>query len=217
MYKRLCPALILFVSCFLAACGPSGETVSLAQQKYAQLAEINNQVVEAHREISDSSLDEELLELKEKASEIGSCNLAEMKNEEIEQLIQNMDELIASYEGYLTLLSDMKEEEEAAVLTPITIALTNHTTLSFSGIRLYEKGQGSSHVNVLEELEPLAPEQSLTGLMLQRDVDNTPWILVLTDLNDREYELELPVEEYDGGSVSLAVFYDEEQDGLRLE
>ncbi len=217
MYRRVFPILILCMLCLCSACGTSDEKIAQAQQKYAELANIHNQVVEAHKEISDASLDQELVELKEEVSGLESYNLAEMKNEEIDRLIQTMDELIASYGDYLELLSDIKGEEEAAVLTPITIAITNHTTFSFSGIKLYEKGQTGSHANALEGLEPLAPEQSMTGLALQRDADDTPWILILTDLNDHEYELELPVKEYEKEGVSLNLVYDAEQDEIRIE
>ena len=111
----------------LTACQPSDEKIAQAKEKYAQLAEVHNQVVEAHGKVADDSLDEELFALRDKASEMESYNLAEMKDEEIDQLIQDMDSMIADYEEYRTALSDIKSKEEAAVLTPITLALTNQT------------------------------------------------------------------------------------------
>jgi len=128
-------------------------------------------VVEAHEKVKDDSLDKELAALREKANEMESYNLAEMEDEEIDQLIQAMDSMIADYEGYLTAISEIKDEEEAAVLTTITLALTNQTGFSFGEIHLYEKGDVGAHVNILGDMGMLAPEQSLTGLMIQRDVD----------------------------------------------
>ena len=171
---------------------------------------MHNQVVEVHEKVKDDSLDKELAALRERANEMESYNLAEMEDEEIDQLIQAMDSMIADYEGYLTALSEIKDEEEAAVLTTITLALTNQTGFSFGEIHLYEKGDVGTHVNVLGDMGTLAPQQSLTGLMIQRDVDNTPWILFLADESGNEFELELPVGEYSGEVVSLDLSYDEE-------
>lgn len=200
----------------LTACQPSDEKIAQAKEKYAQLAEVHNQVVEAHGKVADDSLDEELFALRDKASEMESYNLAEMKDEEIDQLIQEMDSMIADYEEYLTALSDIKSEEEAAVLTPITLALTNQTEFSFSELSLYEKGDSKAHVNVLENMGILAPEQSLTGLIIQKDTENTPWILVLADESGNEFELELPVREYSGEGISLSLSYDEEGNKLLI-
>ena len=66
------------------------------------------------------------------------------------------------------------------------------------------------HVNILGDMGMLAREQSLAGLMIQRDVDNTPWVLFLADESGNEFELELPVGEYSGEVVSLDLSYDEE-------
>lgn len=200
----------------LTACQPSDEKIAQAKEKYAQLAEVHNQVVEAHGKVADDSLDEELFALRDKASEMESYNLAEMKDEEIDQLIQDMDSMIADYEEYLTALSDIKSKEEAAVLTPITLALTNQTEFSFSELSLYEKGDSKAHVNVLENMGILAPEQSLTGLIIQKDAENTPWILVLADESGNEFELELPVREYSGEGISLSLSYDEEGNKLLI-
>lgn len=217
MLKRLLMGAGAGALCLvLTACQPSDEKIAQAKEKYVQLAEVHNQVVEAHGKVADNSLDEELFALRDKASEMESYNLAEMKDEEIDQLIQDMDSMIADYEEYLTALSDIKSKEEAAILTPITLALTNQTEFSFSELSLYEKGDSKAHVNVLENMGILAPEQSLTGLIIQKDAENTPWILVLTDESGNEFELELPVREYSGEGISLSLSYDEEGNKLLI-
>lgn len=217
MLKRLFTGVGACVLCLtLTACQPSDEKIAEAKEKYAQVVEVHNQVVEAHGKVTDSSLDEELRALRDKAGEMESYNLAEMKDEEIDELIRTMDSIIADYEGYLAALSDIRDEEEAAVLTSITLALTNETGFSFSELSLYEKGDGGAHVNVLENMGTLSPEQSLTGLIIQRDVTNTPWILVLADESGKEFELELPVGEYPGEGISLSLTYDEEADEILI-
>lgn len=197
--------------CALAACGPSKEKIAQAQQKYMALIELNNRVVEAHKKVEDNSLDEELVELRDKISELESYNLSEMKDEEIDALIGTMDSLTDSYENYLEALVDIKSKEEAAVLTTIPVTLTNQTEMSFAGISLYEKGSGGAHANILEELDVLNPGRILAGLAIKRDVDNTPWMLSLKDTEGEEYEIELPVEQYTEEGVGLEIVYDEEE------
>lgn len=211
IYKKILTGAVLCTMCFcLAACGPSKEKIAQAQQKYTALVELNNQVVQAHRKVEDNSLDGELVDLRNRIEELETYNLSEMKDEEIDALIGTMDDLKDSYENYLEALVDIKGKEEAAVLTTIPVTLTNETELSFSDICLYEKGSGSVHANILEELDVLDPGRILAGLAIRRDVDNTPWVLTLRDTEGAEYEIELPVEAYTEEGVGLEIVYDEE-------
>ncbi len=217
MYRK---SFFLFIICsmcvMLAACGSSDEKVAEAQQKYAELAEIHNQVVEAHKNVEDASLDESLTELRGKIAELENYNLTEMKDKEIDTLIQIMDTLIESYEEFLVTLDHIKGEEEAAVLVPIFVTLVNATDFTFTELRLYETGDMGMHENVLAGLGDFAAGETLTGLVVQRDVDNTSWVLELKDADDVFYEVYLPVEEYDEEGVKLSLSYDAEQNKILL-
>ena len=205
----ICSLLLL-----TTACGPSKEKVAEAQEKYTQLAEMHNQAVEAYKGVEDDSLDESLINLREQVVEVGNYDLTELKDEEIDLLIQIMDSLIVSYEEHLKALYDIKGQEDAAVLVEIPVTVVNHTDFSFAFLQFYEKGDYDTHANVLENMEVLAPNQSLMGLVVLRDVDNTPWILVLEDTNGMKYELELPVKEYDEEGITLGLSYTAEEEKL---
>lgn len=212
MLKKFFSLLIICSLCvFATGCGPSEEKVAQAQQKYAQLAQIHNQVVEAHKNVEDNSLDEALTELREKITEVESYNLAEMDDEEIDILIQIMDTLISSYERHLNTLTNIKGEEEASVLVPIPVTLVNQTELSFTEIKLYESGDVGIHENLLSGIGEFAQGETLTGLTLHRDVDNTPWVLELMDGEGITYQLELLAGEYNEEGVKLNLVYDAEQ------
>lgn len=218
MYKRIAFFLMICGLSFLVtACGPSDELIAQAQQKYIELAGIHNQVVDAHQDISDDSLDEALIELSEKEDELEQYNLTEMKDEEIEQLIQSMDSMIDSYDDMLEKLSDIKTKEDAAVLIPIPVTIKNSTSFSFSELKLYEKGDADIPANVLEGMDCLAAGQALTGLLIQKDVDNTPWMLSLCDTEGIAYEFEIPVSEYGEGGITLNLVYDAEDSALVIE
>lgn len=217
MMKRNLPLIIVCVFCFLlSACGPSEEKIAQAQQKYAQLVKIHNQVVEAHKNISDDSLDETLTGISGQLSGFEEYNLAEMKDEEIDALMQSMDSLIASYEEVRTKISDIKKEEDAAVLIDVPVSVQNTTSFTFTNLKLYEKDDHETHSDVLEGMEGLTPGQTLTGLIIRKDMDNTPWILELSD-TEGEYKFEIPVEEYGEENVTIKLIFDSEEDGLRIE
>lgn len=194
----------------LSACGPSEEKVAMAQERYAQIVEAHNQVVEAHRRVADSSLDEELTGLGRQAEEFKSYHLNEMKDEEIDELIAQMDSVIASYEKYQARLSEIRQQEADAVLTPIPLTIANRTNLSFRELCLFEKGDMETAENVLEGMDPFAPGQTLERLVIQRDVDKTPWVLALTDAEGKEYEITLPVSEYGEERVFVSLSPDGE-------
>lgn len=217
MCKKWYVMLIICGLCMmLLSCGPSDEKVAEAQQKYTELVEIHNQVVEVHKSVEDNSLDEQLTGLREKIGEVESYNLSEMKDEEIDELIQTMDTLIEDYETYLTALIDIKGDEEAAVLTPILITIVNQTGFSFTELKLYEEGEAGSHENMLSGLRDFVAGETLAGLVVQRDVDYTPWILELKDSEGVTYELSLPVEEYGEEGVKLILSYDSESGEMAL-
>lgn len=225
--------IMICVLCMtMTACGPSEEKVAQAQQKYIELKEKHNEVVEAHSIVNDNSYDEQLLALRVKIDEVEAYNLNDMKDEEIDLLIELMDSLIASYDEYQDALTEVKAQEEAAVIVTLPITVVNNTGKAISSLMLYEQGEADTQVNVLENLTPLESGQTLTGLVIRRDVENTPWILAVTcaeaseaDKNTEKEEaaagkeimLELPVGEYDESGKVLTLTYDEEANTVLLE
>ena len=217
MYRYVITTFIIFCLClFLTACGPSEEKVTQAQQKYTELIEMHNQVVDAHDKVSDGSLDQSLTELREQITVIEGYDLTEMKDEEIDALIDTMDSLIDSYNESLVKLTYILEKENAELITTIPVTVINNTSFTFSSLTLSQKGDTSYRVNILDELSDLVPEQSLTGLMIYRNVQNTPWILTITNTEDTSFELTLPVEDYSEEGVHLSLVYDSETGELQI-
>lgn len=190
MRKKVITGLLIFLamSFLLMSCGPSDEKIIEAQAKYRELVSSHNQVAEAYEAIDDDSLMEDLNVLSEKIEAVESFNLYEMKDEEIDILIDTMDSLNQSYSGYLKTIGEIRLTEEAAVLTPYTFTLVNETDRTFAELSLMEKGEKDLVSNALESLQGLLPGQEITGLTVYRDVDNTPWILSLSEATSQEGE-----------------------------
>lgn len=207
-----CGVCLLSTLCcliFTACTGPSKEQIAKAQDTYTQLVTLHNQVVEAHRQIDDNSLDENLAALTDKLTQINTYNLNEMNDKEIDMLIETMSTIMGSYEEYLAAINQIKENEDSAVLVRIPISLINNTSLTFTGLYLYQQGDSASE-NLLESLSELAATQRMTGLTIYRNVENTPWIMELTSTEGVSYSLELPVADYTSDGCILSLTYDAE-------
>ncbi|MCM1127917.1 MAG: hypothetical protein NC429_15785 [Lachnospiraceae bacterium] len=206
--------LLSCLLCFLlSGCGgPSEEKIAQAQETYTHLIETHNQVVEAHKHISDNSLDDKLTALAQKITKLEEFNLSEMKDSDIDTLIENMNSMTASYEEYLQTIETIQDREEAAVIVPIPFTLKNESGQAFQKLFLFEKGDASHKSDVLEGTAGFNPGQSLTGLVISRDVSGTPWILELENADGNRCEIELSVKDFSEDGESMTIAYDAETD-----
>lgn len=216
LYSLLLSCVMAASTLLLTACGgPSAEKIAQAQDTYSNLVAIHNRVVSAHRQIEDDSLDEKLVALGEKITQVNTYNLNDMNDEEIDMLIDTMDSIIDTYEEYLTAINDIRDTENAAILTPINISLINDTNLTFAGLSLHQKGS-IQNADLLETLSGFMPAQRMAGLVIYRDVQNTPWVLELVSEDGSLYELNLSVKDYSEDGCVLTLTYDSEKDAILI-
>lgn len=216
LYSLLLSCVMAASTLLLTACGgPSAEKIAQAQDTYSNLVAIHNRVVSAHRQIEDDSLDEKLVALGEKITQVNTYNLNDMSDEEIDMLIDTMDSIIDTYEEYLTAINDIRDTENAAILTPINISLINDTNLTFVGLSLHQKGS-IQNADLLETLSGFMPAQRMAGLVIYRDVQNTPWVLELVSEDGSLYELNLSVKDYSEDGCVLTLTYDSEKDAILI-
>lgn len=215
MYKKTrmsgCAVRLLLMSLLFTACaGASEEKIEQAQTVYAELVRVHNQVVEAHKEIEDASLDEALDTLYGKLEQVDDFALNEMKDEDIDFLIETMNTMKSSYQEYLKKIQAIKKAEEAAVLVPVSFSLINETAESFRSLVLYASDKEDQKLSVLQPEVSFEPGQSLLGLSVNMDAEGTPWILVLEDTKGTAYEFELDVKGFAQEGETLILKPDEE-------
>lgn len=216
LYSLLLSCVMAASTLLLTACGgPSAEKIAQAQDTYSNLVAIHNRVVSAHRQIENDSLDEKLVALGEKITQVNTYNLNDMSDEEIDMLIDTMNSIIDTYEEYLTAINDIRDTENAAILTPINVSLVNDTNLTFAGLSLHQKGT-IENVDLLETLSGFMPAQRMAGLVIYRDVQNTPWVLELVSEDGSLYELNLSVKDYSEDGCVLTLTYDSEKDAILI-
>lgn len=204
---------MVLVCIFFMGCGTSDEKIYEAQTKYRQLIDTYNQVVSAHDTIEDNSLDEELKAVYSSMEKLKDYNLAEMTEEEIDILIKTMDQLNDSYSGYLKAIGEIKKNEDASVLTSVTVSLANETDITFGELSLMEKGEKDLVTNVLDTFEGFSPNQIITGLTFHKDVDDTPWVLMITDLDGNEYSFDIEVKDLPTDTQKMLTLVLDEETG----
>ena len=211
--RFVCFTLLVSLLMLTGCGGPSAGKIAEAQDTYSDLVSIHNRVVSAHKQIEDDSLDEKLVALGDKITQVNTYNLNDMNNEEIDMLIDTMNSIISTYEEYLVAINDIRDTEDAAVLTPINISIENDTGLTFVGLSIHEKGS-VQNTDLLENLSDFKPSQRLAGLVIYRDVENTPWMLELVSEDGSFYEITLSVESYPETGRVLTLTYDSEKDAV---
>ena len=217
-YSMLLAITATVVCMLFTGCGPSDDKIYEAQTKYRQLTDTYNQVVSAHDTIEDNSLDEELKAVYSSMEKLKDYNLAEMTEEEIDILIKTMDQLNDSYSGYLKAIGEIKKNEDASVLTSVTVSLANETDITFGELSLMEKGEKDLVTNVLDTFDGFKPNQVITGLTFHKDVDDTPWVLVIKDLEENEYSFDIEVKDLPTDTQkTLTLVLDEETGEVLLQ
>jgi len=170
---------IIICILLLSACGPSKEKILEAQATYKELVNTHNQVVEAYAAIDDNGLDNELRTLSTKVDEFADYNLYDMKDEDIDILIKTMSDLNSSYSDYLKTIGEIRITEEEAVLNRIGFSVCNESGISIDTLSLMEEGESDLVSDALMD-RTLRNGQYLEGLAIYRDVDMTPWVLMLS-------------------------------------
>lgn len=215
MQKRLkgikMTAIILSGCLLFTACGgPSEEKIAQAQAAYTELVETHNQVVAAHKEIADTSLDAGLQTLADKLEQVDDFALNEMEEEDIDFLIETMNTIKGSYEEYLTKIETIKKAEDAAVLIPVSFSLVNSTEQIFTKLVLYPSNDKTQKLDVLQGTLSFEPKQSLTGLTINKDVTATPWVMEIENAEGTSYQLDLNVKDFAESGEVLTLTFNEE-------
>lgn len=215
MQKRLkgikMTAIILSGCLLFTACGgPSEEKIAQAQAAYTELVETHNQVVAAHKEIADTSLDAGLQTLADKLEQVDDFALNEMEEEDIDFLIETMNTIKGSYEEYLTKIETIKKAEDAAVLIPVSFSLVNSTEQIFTKLVLYPSNDKTQKLDVLQGTLSFEPKQSLTGLTINKDVTATPWVMEIENVEGTSYQLDLNVKDFAESGEVLTLTFNEE-------
>lgn len=192
MKKIITTGLLICIMTFLVAgCGANEEKIASAQEKYRNLVEFHNQIVEEHAAINDNSLDKELGNIESQMRELTDYNLYEMSDEELDMLMEVMDIITESYTNYRKTISEIKYSEDAAYLRPIVFSITNNTDLVFTSLSLIPDGDANSATNTLDMQEGFKRGQEILGLTIYADVNNSPWVLSLKRYNAGEGEDEV--------------------------
>ncbi|MCR5503172.1 MAG: hypothetical protein K6F53_09195 [Lachnospiraceae bacterium] len=217
MKKRILSIPLILCLLLLTACGTDEAKIADAQNAYRELVKAHNLTVEAHREILDPSMDDELASMEAKLRTYPSLNLNGLSGEKLDELILEMNEMRDRYGACMIRIDEIKNEESASRITQTSFTLVNGTYITFTGVTLKEEGAPGEAAAILEGLDPFEPENELVGLSVHADHDNTPWILTLT-AEDAVYELTIDPSSLSesGNNILTVVIENEEADHITL-
>lgn len=207
MVRNLCKlTAIILAGLVLTACGaPSQEKIEAARSQYLELVEKHNQTAAAHEEVTEYTGEKELLTLADVIVKVQEHNLLEMKEEEIDGLIEEMKQAGASYDEHLAALLLKKQAEEAALLVEIPVSISNRTGKEISELYLGSDTEISEQRNLLTDFFSFGDGETLLGLIIYKDTDCTPWKLVIGGEGDQE-EIEILVDSLDETGVEFELY-----------
>lgn len=198
--KTLKPLLFLLVIniFLLTGCGESTESkMKEIKSAYSNLLAQHETAISVHDSITSSELDSVLLSLEEDLLAIHEDDLNLLKEDALNSLLNQIVNLTASYEEVILQMSQIKENEDAAVLIPIMVTLHNHSDQPLYEIYLLSGDTYSSpenlepNQNILKDLAPLNHGEHLVGLEIYKNVQNTPWFLIVCN---KKHSDEIPDE-----------------------
>ena len=212
--------ILIFSFAFLTACSNSKDKIIEAQSKYRELVETHNSAVEAYKGIKDNSLDEELKALSLEMDKVKEYNLYDMTEEEIDTLIEVMNNLKETYEGYLDSIAGTRALEDAAVLKDRMFSLRNETGMVIDSLSLALQGDMAGEKDALEAFEGFKQGQEIIGLTVYFDVNNTPWDMYIEVNGENEeiktYVVTLSSDIIRESGQKMVLSYDEETDTMSI-
>ena len=220
--KRIlfCIFTMIMTMALLTGCGASSKKIAEAQKKYQELLAVNNQVAEVYNEIHDDSLQSELEALSAKVDELKEYNLKNMKNSEIDVLIDTMNSIDEAYSGYLKALGEIKVSEDAVALERIDFEVKNETEYVFVSLELMEEGDKDYISNAIADTEGLWPNGRVAGLSIYRDAEGTPWIMTVKRLDGEEevsYSFVLDEEKLNTPNTTLYIRHNPDTDEMYVD
>lgn len=181
--KRVQTALLCLTIVLAAACGgPSEEKVKEVQSAYAELVNRHNEVIEAYADLKDDSLSQELDEMAEKINTIGQQDTDGMTEEELDDVIADLKDNIASYDDILASIGKIKEQEntdEETSAVPLTIR--NETGVPLYQLYLYPASDKDQGDNLVEKIGYLDGNQTYNLVNLYLAEDEMLWHLEAID------------------------------------
>lgn len=212
--------ILIFSIAFLTACSNSKQKIIEAQSKYRELLETHNQAVEAYKGIKDNSLDEELKAISLEIDKVKEYNLYELKEEEIDTLIEVMDNLEETYKGYLDSIESTRALEDAALLRDRMFSLRNDTGKVIDSLSLTLQGDTTEEKDALEAFEGFKQGQEIIGLTVYFDVNDTPWDMYIETKGEDEeiktYVVTLSSDILRESGQKMILCYDEETDTMSI-
>lgn len=219
MKKRVYILVTCLLMINMAACGnPSKEKIEEVQNVYAQLVSLHNDVVDQYAQLDNEELSEQLDAMAENIKSIGYQDAKDMTNKELDQVIADLNENIATYDDILASIEEIKSKDKGIIAIPVT--LRNNTAVTLYELYLHKASETDKGENLLEDMEYLEGGDTCNILNLYMKEDEMLWQLEALDEDGNIIEsVEIDFTGYgeDGVTVLMEFSFDSMEGWVELE
>ncbi|SFQ22064.1 hypothetical protein SAMN04487928_12450 [Butyrivibrio proteoclasticus] len=209
--------IIIMSAALLAGCGPTDEKVMELETALGLMMEAKESAEETYLDITDSSMEEVLKELDEKAQKYEDIDHKKYNDTKIDTAIEEINGITAQYQslksGFESVLQkETEEKKEAEKHRDVQCYLINKTGMNLVSVVLHDKTTDTYSENLLGDNVTLNSGYTLMGVVLDLTKASTEYEFVVT--NDNNTDFSLPCDDLASlkiNETSVTLKYDSEK------
>ena len=209
-------ATFILSASLLAGCGATDEKILELETAVGLMMEAKESAEEIYLDITDSSMEQKLQELDEKAKEYEELDYKKFTDSKIDEMILEVNEITAEYQSLQqnfaqTLEQETSEKAEAEKHMSVQCYLINKTGMNLVSVVLHDITEDTCSDNLLGGNVTLDAGYTLMGVVLDVTKASSEFEFVITNDNNTEFTLscdDLSSLKIDSTSITLR--YDSE-------
>lgn len=184
--------------------GPSSDKIEEVQGKYSQLVDRHNEVIEVYADVLDASLSQKLDEMADKINSIGQQDVKDLSDAQIDEIIVELQENIAMYDGILSSIDQITSEEVTDDSHSVSVTIKNNTGVELASLYLYKASQEDMGENLIEDITELGAYETISIMNIYITDDETLWHLEAMEEDGKVIEsADVDLAPYKDGKVTI--------------
>ena len=178
MKKKIQILVVMLMAVVMTGCGgASKDKIEEVQSIYSQLVDRHNEVVEVYADVLDVSLSQKLDEMADKINTIGQQDVKDLSDAQIDEIIIELQENIATYDDILSSIDQITNEEVTDDSYSVSVTIKNNTGIELGSLYLYKASQEDMGENLIENITELGEYETISIVNINMTDDDTLWHL----------------------------------------
>lgn len=221
MKKKIQILVVMLMAVVMTGCGgASKDKIEEVQSIYSQLVDRHNEVVEVYADVLDVSLSQKLDEMADKINTIGQQDVKDLSDAQIDEIIIELQENIATYDDILSSIDQITNEEVTDDSYSVSVTIKNNTGIELGSLYLYKASQEDMGENLIENITELGEYETISIVNINMTDDDTLWHLEAIKEDGRVIEsADIDLAPYKDGTVTILMEFnfDEMEGWITLE